>query len=348
MTANLSQTGATQEQAASAAATAIIAREAPGADKTIAAVAATRSVDISLSLAQKTAFGRLLGRETSTVAVQAKTGYTIAPVPVCLLAVDTQGTALSFSGSGKFIGPDCMIWSNASSATASMDLKGSANITALVICAAGKVSMGNATKASPAPKEYCGTLEDPLAAWTPPSVNTTCAVSNQTLTTLTPGKTYCGSNRLSSTNIVLSPGIYVIKDGTLEITGTGKVEGTGVQFITVGSGAIRVSAGTDLKLSAPIDTSGSQVLLAQSGTASIATSSFTGNSKLHLDGSIHIPSQNLELTGNATVIVEQPSATVIAKRISVGGSGTVEFKGRHKSKAPDSAGIKRPEVRLIQ
>lgn len=262
--------------------------------------------------------------------------YKAPAVPICLLALDKNiAPGILFKGNGTFNGQGCVIWSNSTSATQSIYASGSSQVSALAICAGGQVGLQGSAKITPTAVASCAPFADPLAQWAPQSVSTICTNPSSSSSTLKPG-VYCSSTVINGGDVTLNPGVYVIKDHKFNITANSNVTGSGVQFLLVGDASISITAGADLNLSGIADAQGNKVLIAEYGTVSANVASFSGNSKLFLDGAIHLPSQEVDVTGNSTITMSGPASTVIARNIVVGGSGTIQYPGTAKGLAPQA------------
>ena len=334
-------TAAVKEAAGSKAAGDVAAGAVPEASKTIVASAANQTVTVTLASDEKLMFGGLLGREVSTVAAKSESVYREIPVPVCLLALEPSATGITFQGTGSFLGDGCIVWSNSGSSTASILLKGSSSVRAKLTCANGKVSLAGSNAVLPPPEENCGVFPNPFASWTPPRAPSTNCDFRGTLNTnaIKPGVYCSGSKVNSSSDLVLSAGLYVIKDTSLTIDSKSRIIGADVQFLLLGNSNLSITAGSNLNLTAPVDASGKRVLIARGHQATPSTpSSITGNATLAVNGSIYLPKDTLLITGNGTLSADLPTQSIIARTIVVGGSGRIEFKGREQGNPPKAVG----------
>jgi hypothetical protein len=266
--------------------------------------------------------------------VAATAVYRPPAVPICLLALDKNAApGILFKGNGSFVGTDCVIWSDSTSVTQSIYLSGSANVSALLTCASGKIGTQGAAKIPSPAQTGCANFADPLASWTPSSVSTGCTNPPMSGSTMSPG-VYCSAVVINGGDITMSPGVYVIKDHKFTVNATGKIKGSGVQILLMGNSFINMTSGAELELSGIVDAGGNKVLVAEYGSVSSNTSVFTGNSKLSLDGIVHLPSQEVQVTGNATVTLTGPASSIIARTIVVDGSGTIQYPGSAKGVSP--------------
>ena len=127
---------------------------------------------------------------------------------------------------------------------------------AAVICSAGGASVSGTATVDPAPVTDCPAAADPLASRQGPGVGA-CdhfdfVLVNKTVT-IEPG-VYCGGLSIQgSSNVTFNPGVYVIKDGRLALTGTSTMTGNGVGFYITGDALATVlTLQTHVSLSAPV------------------------------------------------------------------------------------------------
>ena len=132
--------------------------------------------------------------------------------------------------------------------------KNDASLKASEICSAGGIQ-GGGKNFSPAPLTDCPQFTDPLAGRAEPSVSgcnaSKLVLLNQTVT-LTPG-TYCGGISIMGTSkVTFQSGIFVIKDGLLDVGGSAQITGADVGFFFSGqTAALSFSIDTVIDLAAP-------------------------------------------------------------------------------------------------
>ena len=257
--------------------------------------------------------------------------------PVCLLSMDANASpGITFKGNGTFRGPDCAVWSNATT-TESILFQGSSNVQARLICAAGRIrNIGNNT-VIPSPAQNCEPLPNPLADWTAPSVSTACSYSglarSTSNVTLTPG-VYCGNTTINADQVVLSPGVYVIQNGTMSVKGNTTIRGTGVLLLMSEASSLQMISSGDLSLSADPDLSGKSVVIGSRSALATGNLLLSGNTKFEVQGSVNLPNHLITATGNSDVIMAEPQTTMIGKTITIDGSGSIIFKGRDVGQSP--------------
>lgn len=177
-------------------------------------------------------------------------------MPICMLILEiSKQGAIAVNKSARLTGNKCAIYSNSVSASGIIT-KGDSHLESDLTCSAGGF-LGEPYTYKPVPLTDCPPIEDPLASREPPPVGP-CLETDLTVAsgshTLKPG-TYCGGLTIQQTaDVTLSPGIYVIKDGVLQIGGSAHLRGENVGFYISGSKAnFNMLPNTSIELSAPKD-----------------------------------------------------------------------------------------------
>ena len=174
----------------------------------------------------------------------------------------------------------------------------------------------------PKPVTDCPPLRDPLADRDAPAVGAcdyTDLSHENGNATLSPG-VYCGGLKVSGTSkVTLEPGVYVIKDGPLEVSGKAQFSGEDVGFYLAGEKAVlKFSGDTTIRLSGVESGAMAGILLFEDRTVSA--------NRLHLirsahadvlTGTIYLPRGLLLVDPNATVSAESAYTAIIANRISL-------------------------------
>ena len=299
------------------------------------------SVDIQVSdtlhEASVTAWGKTRNKILQVIDVAeydykafAKAGA-VSQAPVCLLSMDISANpGITFKGKGTFKGPDCAIRSNATT-DQSMLFDGSPNVSAKLICAAGRIRNASNGTVTPAPTENCAPIPNPLADWIAPSVSSACTYSGLSRSssneTLTPG-VYCGNTNINADHVTLNPGVYVIQNGTMAVKGNTDLRGEGVLLLMSGNSSLEMISSGDLTLTADSTISEKSVVIAQRSSSSTGSVLLSGNTKFEVQGSVNLPNHVITATGNSNVVMAEPQTTLIGKTITIDGSGSVIFKGR--------------------
>ena len=138
--------------------------------------------------------------------------------PICVLGLDPNEEAtMDFNGQASLELTNCSSMANSSNG-AGMRQVGGSGMKAKEIGVTGGYSGSNF---EPEPQVGLEAIQDPLALLPPPSPGPCVALSGARITndtvTLYPG-TYCGGLQLQAGTIAtLQPGIYIMKDGPLQI-----------------------------------------------------------------------------------------------------------------------------------
>jgi Flp pilus assembly protein TadG len=263
-------------------------------------------------------------RGTATVASTTGTHY-------CVLALNgNERAALTLTGNASIVvnAPKCVIQVNSKDIYA-VDMTGNASIASVENCFVGGLrTVGNAT-ISPTPNPTCSPVPDPFAKYPRPAVGgcdyTNYSQSGNKTLTLTPG-VYCGGMNFSGPlNITFSPGLYIIKDGTITESG-GTFVGNGVTFFLTGAGAgVNLSGQANWRIVAPTGGSmpGFAIFLEPDGPTGLAASSSTlsGQAELYFEGIVYLPGQQVTVTGNATAIAPSPYTSYIGDTLRFVGNG---------------------------
>jgi hypothetical protein len=273
---------------------------------------------------------------------------------VCVIALEpTAGIGIEFDGQGTITAHDCAIWSNPASTT-SIDAGGSGSATATKFCAAGDANTGNYTF-NPQPEANCPPVQDPLAQWVPPAIDSVCTETSANYTTdqtLNPG-VYCGGITASGTvRLVLNPGHYVIKDGPLHVTGGASIEGQGVSFLLTGLGAsVDLAGSAQVRLSAPLVGPMGGLVFAAARHEPVAASRIRGDVELFLEGTVYLPTHDLEFAGGAAGTLPPAVSVLIARTLRFVGTGAIELRSNSATTSmpsPTAKAINRRNVRLVR
>lgn len=199
-----------------------------------------------------------------------------------------------------------------------LSLNGSASLTAKYVSVVGGISQAGSstltvtgTKATGAPS-----VANPYANVTAasaeaglPSGAAACPNGGTTSWTggtvaLSPGY-FCGGFATSgNATLNLSPGVYVIQGGQMNINGGTTINGTGVTFVLTGSGSnyatATINGGANLNLTAPTTgpTAG-LAFFADPNAPTTSVSSFLGGATQSITGALAFPSQQVVYTGNS-------------------------------------------------
>jgi len=285
-------------------------------------------------------FGGLIGTKTYTASVTA--AATKQTIPICVLGLNgSDNGSFDVNGNPTF-NATCAVQANSNS-NSGMTQEGKAPINAKKFGVKGGHKTNNF---SPAPSDGTPTVADPYASLPFPYYDA-CGTGKTGLdiknpTTLLPG-TYCGGITISGSdaNVTLLPGIYVMVDGPFWVKGGGNVTGKEVMIAFTGKdSSLYLWGNSTMTLTSPIsgtymnmqfmadrnnaDTKGTWVSIGG------AAGNPDGAPKLDYDGVAYFPTQNFWIFGNAVMNANSPSTTIVADKIWVQGSATVNITNENR------------------
>jgi Flp pilus assembly protein TadG len=263
---------------------------------------------------------------------------------ICVITLNTTAReTLLLTADAKISGSKCAVYANSTNAVA-IGSYNSAKITSSLTCSAGGFG-GASMNYAPAPLTDCPARGDPIANRTPPTAgvcdHTKFSVNNF-VGAIQPG-VYCGGlTILGNSNVEFQPGVYVIKDGDMEVLGTSKIFGEKVGFYFIGNGAdLFMNDSVDVSLSAPLTGAMAGVLIWQDpGGKTVKVFEIASNNVKTLVGTIYLP--NGKFLGRANAPVAQSSAytAIIADKIELlGGVNLVLNTNYGATPVPVPAGL---------
>lgn len=228
----------------------------------------------------------------------------------CLSVLDKTGTgALTVSGASQVAFTQCGSYVNSSSSTA-MSLAGGAVFTASDLSIVGNYSISGTSKLLVTNSVVTGTspVADPYAGVIPTPSFSGCNHTNFTTSgtvTINPG-VYCNGITLDGTdNVTMSPGVYIIDRGTLSLSRSAVLQGTGVTlFLTssTGSNYANINAGGNSILSLTPPSSGTYAnVVAFSPPQAAVTHQVSGGSSLRVSGLVYFPNSTTTFSGGTSV-----------------------------------------------
>ncbi|WP_017930220.1 pilus assembly protein TadG-related protein [Robiginitomaculum antarcticum] len=311
--------------------------------------AKSETVDVRLTSGVPRIFSNLFATSDMTVGARA-VAKVVHENTACLYVLDPEGNgSFEVRGSATFETKNCSIQVNSTSPKA-ISLVGNSSIQAEDICVAGGVSAKRGF--SHAPKTACGVVPDPFASLDIPRAGacdyTRLSVSSSM--TLKPG-TYCGGIAVDRGSVVtLTPGIYIMKDGHIDIKGGGSIVGEEVAFVLEGASSIDVTGNGDVITTPPVNGPLAGFSVVQSSSEPLGQGSkIVGRGELHLPGTIYLPRQSLEVIGAAQHSTDTQSfATIVVHNLKIVGSGTFAISASKNNYNRDSAQrLSKTSARLI-
>lgn len=246
----------------------------------------------------------------------------------CVLALDSsKDQALALDGGARLSATGCVVHSNSNSDTA-LSAGGTTNATADAHCAVGNYEGAGFV---PTPYSRCMRVPDPFADLAGPDP-AGCDYTNKRFThgahVATPG-TYCGGiTFLAHAEVTLSPGVYIIKDGSLRAHSNSTVTGDGVVFYLTGSGAfLDIKSGSNLTLTAPTAGLYAGFVFMQDRNSSVGeTSKVAGGGSISIVGAFYLPTQTLDIGGGGDISATSPFMPIVANDIKIHGNANLSVK----------------------
>ncbi|HJW41696.1 MAG TPA: pilus assembly protein TadG-related protein [Rhizomicrobium sp.] len=257
--------------------------------------------------------------------------------PTCVLALAPSAAKAASVTGGNTTLSDCSIQVDSTNGDA-FDMTGG-SLTAQAVNVTGNYKKSGGTLTPAAPVTGSAVIADPYSGlYAANSVSSltsqSCPAANKglninTTKTLSPG-VYCNTLNISSGNVTLSPGVYIIQGGKFQVSG-GTVTGSGVTIIlTCGTPPCTSSSnnwatadltGGTANLSAQTSGTWSGMLFYQDpgDTNHNDKDTITGGGNT-LEGALYFPTQLLDITGGGA---SAPCTQIIAYTIDITGSTTV-------------------------
>jgi hypothetical protein len=299
---------------------------------------AVRTVALSLKESGPRYFSPVYLNKDPILAVAAEASYGPPNGRLCVVALDSNiSTGIKLTGNGVLTAPDCILWSN-STATSSLTLDKTVGVTAAQICAVGGISNTSQGSVIPNPQSNCSKVPDPfqdLQLPIPIGCDYTNFTSSEPIIALLPG-VYCGGITISSDTVTAAPGIYVMKDGGMTIKGLSSVRLDEVTIYLIGKDVgVEVSGDSVLSITAPSYGPTKGIAIAMDpATIPKTTTTFSGNAQIYISGIVHLPNQQLAISGNTRGVAELADAMLIAKNITFGGGAQWKWTAVDKLPPP--------------
>ena len=274
-------------------------------------------VGVELSETWSPIFAHLFARDVTPIKVTAAARL-FGGSKLCVLGLDeVTANTIKLANSASLTANSCSVISNSTSSNSLVAGKG-ATLTAEDILVAGGYA-GSSSSFTPMPTPDSPKLADPLADRSPPSFggcdHNAYTTGSAASYTLYPG-VYCGGLTLSSSTVTFEPGIYVIKDGPLDVVGTAQIKGENVGFYLTGADArFNFSSNTSVSLTAPATGPMAGLLFfADRNSPLTKASRISSDDARQLLGTIYMPNSQLMVDANKPV-ADQSAYTAILVRI---------------------------------
>ena len=198
-------------------------------------------------------FGKLFGFKTGAINVHSQAAL-VGKTRLCVLALDpSDGGTLVIHNNASLTASQCSVYSDSSDPNG-FQLQDQATITATSVCSTGGSQVNTKASGWSTPKTGCPALTDPLAS-NPPPTSTGCTYTNVNVTvaqTLNPG-TYCNGLHITAGAVAtMSPGVYIIDSGPLNVDNNATLTGSYVGiFLKSQQTTLNFAPQSVINLSAP-------------------------------------------------------------------------------------------------
>ena len=260
-------------------------------------------------------FAHFLSSQITPVVVTATARY-VGSNNICVLGLAPAGQGVFLDTGSRLTGNNCGVFSN-SGDSSSLTVRSSATLVSQINCSSGGTDVSAGASISPAAITDCPVIDDPLANRPPPPVGA-CTDNNLiikaiSVTTLNPG-VYCGGITIkNNAQVTLTPGIYVMLDGALKVSGTATLNGDGAGiFITGANPQPFEFAGTShINMTAPIAGPMAGLLFYEDrAMTQHLTHKITSDDAHKLIGTIYLPRGDL-LIDSGQKVADQSAFTAI-------------------------------------
>lgn len=271
------------------------------------------SITVKLSHSVNTILMQYLGPSQVTIGATA-TAKIVGGSPICMIGLNaTASNTIYLEHSATLNASTCAVYSNSSSSNA-INAKNAAKLTTAVSCVVGGYS-GAPASFTPTPQTNCPAIPDPLASRAGPTPGA-CTYNKLSITSgaqsILPG-TYCGGLKIAGgANVTAQPGVYIIQDGPLSVSGNATLSGVGAGFYFTGTGAvINFTGDSNISLTAPDTGPMAGMLFFEDGGAAPGQIHTISSDNAHiLLGTVYLPRGTLTV-GSTGLIAEKSAFTIV-------------------------------------
>ena len=250
----------------------------------------------------------------------------------CVLALNSNAnSAVSVGGGNQLDLVKCNLYSN-SKASPSLDVSGSAAVSANQVGVVGDISGESNITAPNGKRTHIRPIADPYADVYPPA-KPSC--SNKKIIVNANGKTetldpgcYSGSITVNAgASLNLSPGIYYLDGTNISVAGNATITGTGVTLVFTGSGSewgtASIGSNANVTLTAPSSGPTQGIVFYGDRKMPVGTDfNLTGGGTQNFGGAIYLPKAKLKFSGgNGTTT---SCTKIIADTIAFSGTSNLK------------------------
>lgn len=302
------------------------------------------TVTVEINAVAKTKIMHMFGAEMAAVGASA-TARVLGSASICVVGLERdKSETIYLEKDARIEAPECAVYSN-STKKDGLKARDNAQLRARFICSAGGSYKDKYDSYSPSPTLDCPVLADPLASRLPPPT-AGCSATDLKVTTsvtLSPG-TYCGGIRISKMATVnMNPGVYVFKDGPLDVSGGASLKGANVGIYLNGKGStIRFDVDTKIDLTAPKDGILAGILFYEDRNSPLNQKhEILSNDAKVLLGTLYLPQGELNIGANKPVAADSAYTIVVARRFTLSAGPTMVLNAKYSSTnipVPDGVG----------
>jgi hypothetical protein len=222
----------------------------------------------------------------------------------CIVGLSAQPSNIdvTFNGSTNVTANGCDVDADSPSSS-SINTNGGGSVHAANIRTVGGVSGGNLHVTESIHTQSSST-PDPYASRTIPSIPSFTANNNWSGTIQNPNGIVAFNGHVTlSGNTTLDPGIYIISNGSLNMSGQNSLSGTGVTILLTSSnpssdnGTFSITGGGALNITAPSTGPTAGIALWADKNLPNNQDKFAGGTMGNVIGAIYLPSQDVKFAG---------------------------------------------------
>lgn len=302
-----------------------------GATVDIQIATGNESVTVVITEQAPLYFSTLFLDENPTIA--ARGTASVGASATCILALSPNAKDAIKVNNGTLIADGCTVHANSSHNSFALDVESGGVLNADQVTTVGDYE--NTGSMSNEPETGAEVIADPLKDMAAPLVGA-CEADKQDISfetgshTLEPG-VYCGGINVSGdAQVTFEPGDYTITGGKLKSAGTASITGIGVSFYLDGKQAtLDLSGQGATHLSAPTEGDMAGVLFFGDRDNKNSKHNISGGAGFYFEGTMYLPSGDLEVTGNGAASTNSPYTIVIAQTYKFGGNGGMAYNSNY-------------------
>jgi Flp pilus assembly protein TadG len=296
----------------------------------------TQTVSMAVEVTTGTVLSQLV---TDELTLHVNASATVSPgTPICMMALNpTAEKSINIQGTADLIADGCAVHVNSSDPDNALYQTGTGTGSADSFCVHGGYDGSNFT---PTPRSRCMVENDPLAEqfaedWEAEGIDSRpCDYSDlpqintgeSDITTLQPG-VYCGGVNIKQGIVQLvEGGLYVFRDGPLDVQAHGTLMGDEVAILFTGNEETRLvtQAGASIITSARSgadDTFRGLAFAQHPDSVPDSENIIIGGGQIEINGIMYFPKQPLKITGNGDIGTTAAQFAIMADTISIEGNG---------------------------